>query len=488
MPLVLSADALSSVLLRLTAKQLCAVSLTCQELHTAARDALDAPRLAERKRWAALGAALLRACETGEAWFHDQYAPDDPELRSMLEDFEARHWCRNESRSIRCGGGRGAHLEHGARPLQVGMRVCFELSSGAGWGQGIVKALPSDEMAEVATEQAADVTLGAEHVCALWPAKADLAAGVRAIQDWDPRAFAYIMMRQTIHSEMDLLLVAEYDLTIEQTDEGKQILRRVDEPVLVTLLEAVGEWDDDISLNGLSRWFAESMETTLCHMDTTRPEQVMATVFQCFETLSDKSSAKIFSLFYGRGTSSVAWHLAQADSHKKRYESDSVQWLTQRNVLALLLRTHSDGGMFAEFIGGLLHECLKTADEVAVLVDTLWVLHDDHAREQLDTDSQSDSDHVSCELSMEEAGWIVSEVCPPARGCSRHWHTLLPQPHPCWQVIGRNLQLEVTVLDSVAAQLEALQERLSAGEAMWQERASNFLGAVFDYDLSPDDT
>jgi len=98
-----------------------------------------------------------------------------------------------------------------------------------------------------------------------------------------------------------------------------------------------------------------------------------------------------------------------------------------------------------------------------VLVDTLWVLHDDHAREQLDTDSQSDSDHVSCELSMEEAGWIVSEV------------------------IGRNLQLEVTVLDSVAAQLEALQERLSAGEAMWQERASNFLGAVFDYDLSPDD-
>lgn len=84
----LTADELSSVLQSLSAKQLTAVSNTSHELRTAARRALNAPRFAERKRWAALGEGLLRVCQ------HSGHCipTEAPELVA----FEEKYWRRSE--------------------------------------------------------------------------------------------------------------------------------------------------------------------------------------------------------------------------------------------------------------------------------------------------------------------------------------------------------------------------------------------------------
>ena len=84
---MLTTDELSSVLQNLSAKQLFAVSNTSHELRTAAREALDAPRFAERKRWAALGERLLRVCQDS-----GHSIRTDPELVA----FEEKYWRRSE--------------------------------------------------------------------------------------------------------------------------------------------------------------------------------------------------------------------------------------------------------------------------------------------------------------------------------------------------------------------------------------------------------
>ena len=84
----LTTDELSSVLQHLSAKQLFAVSNTSHELRTAARQALNAPRFAERKRWAPLGKRLLRVCQHSGRCI----LTEAPELVA----FEEKYWRRTE--------------------------------------------------------------------------------------------------------------------------------------------------------------------------------------------------------------------------------------------------------------------------------------------------------------------------------------------------------------------------------------------------------
>lgn len=178
----LTADELSSVLHCLSAKQLTAVKATSRELRMAARRALNAPRFTERKRWAALGAGLIRVSEQG---------CNDASVRTALDEFEAKYWRRSE------------------RPLDFGFGLTFIETDASAWasvsavGGGYIKAVaPSRCVVRMTGPMEVDcqhvVPRWLTHVLPMWPAPAELEAGMHAMQDWDPRAFSYVMMRQTV--------------------------------------------------------------------------------------------------------------------------------------------------------------------------------------------------------------------------------------------------------------------------------------------------
>ena len=84
----LTSDELSTVLENLSAKQLFSLSNTSRELRVAARQALNAPRFAERKRWASLGERLLKECQHNG----HRIVTEAPELVA----FEEKYWRRSE--------------------------------------------------------------------------------------------------------------------------------------------------------------------------------------------------------------------------------------------------------------------------------------------------------------------------------------------------------------------------------------------------------
>ena len=84
----LTSDELSTVLENLSAKQLFSLSNTSRELRVAARQALNAPRFAERKRWASLGERLLKVCQHNG----HRIVTEAPELVA----FEEMYWRRSE--------------------------------------------------------------------------------------------------------------------------------------------------------------------------------------------------------------------------------------------------------------------------------------------------------------------------------------------------------------------------------------------------------
>ena len=95
----LSADALTSVLMHCTVKQLCTVKVTCRELCVAARSALKASRFAERKKWAALGEQFLNAAFTLGEMQEPLWETFAPGFTLQLEAFEARYWGHDAERA-----------------------------------------------------------------------------------------------------------------------------------------------------------------------------------------------------------------------------------------------------------------------------------------------------------------------------------------------------------------------------------------------------
>ena len=249
----LTTDELSSVLQHLSAKQLFAVSNTSHELRTAARQALNAPRFAERKRWAPLGKRLLRVCQHSGRCI----LTEAPELVA----FEEKYWRRTEQ------PGAGLWVPYDFTERDASPRAEASAASVSAVGRGYLRAVtPSrcvvrmtgpmeDDCQHVVPRCVCPLALPDRklhmphaqrthahrahsqrtpgiplllqtcdliaprwlaHVLPMWPAgaEAELEAGMHAMQDWHPRAFAYVLMRQT---------VMRYFARYANTDAGRTV-------------------------------------------------------------------------------------------------------------------------------------------------------------------------------------------------------------------------------------------------------------------------
>lgn len=285
-------DALEAMMERLSVKTIRSIMPVCKIICTAARHALSAERYRERKGAALTGAKLSRAMQRtcrrlgasdeNVLWFThlpiDKFLLPKYGLSDLFEHFF------NVPRDF-------TEIDVNDRPLTVGMAVVVLGEDGApmthdhdedddfsvegvdGFVFGFVKAIDADtrhfevQYQRLPSRETASLSLPATRIRPRWPSAAALSAGVCALQDWHPSAFAHLMLCLTRRdSEHDCLFEQEQRpwfetgaTMIRDGEECKQI-RMADTPALETILSAVGNsWDDDISLDGVSQWFAGAL-------------------------------------------------------------------------------------------------------------------------------------------------------------------------------------------------------------------------------------
>ena len=179
----LTSDEFDMILGACTAKTLVSVKATSSDFCASARRALDSPRFADRKEAAALGAELLKAKDT--EWFARGEAPKNSarsrRLTQLHESFMSKYWSRD-------------------RELEAGMRVAEVDENGMTFpGRGVVQAIHEDERVDILIEYEDNVVnVARSQLMQLWPTESSLRGCMLAMQDWDPRVFAYMLLNLTI--------------------------------------------------------------------------------------------------------------------------------------------------------------------------------------------------------------------------------------------------------------------------------------------------
>ena len=346
-----------------TAKQLVAVQATCHDFRAAARDALDKHRFQERKESAALGALLLAACE--EDWFREGYHP--PPGSEFCQDFvhlfsqlKNRYWSTYK-RDVAVG-----------TFVQTRPRL-IEDPEDVQWGY--VRAVHEDGTCDLdcdPDDEEEGVNLNVR-VRPVWPAPSCMRSGMLAIQDWDPRAFAYFMYKQSDPEEGDLslnLLLTDVKESYmdptrlpEDASGGSYLLRACEGPPPPILFKAVCEWDSDVSYDGLSRWLALMYRCLYAstYDATGAADEILNVMFDVIDTMPVEAAARLFDLVWSVDEPGSVWKHAGA-TLEKDYVIESILARVQ---------IQARDGLGSDHLGQVLHSCQTTPDDMAALIGAL---------------------------------------------------------------------------------------------------------------------
>lgn len=358
MPLVwLPTDLRESVLDICTAKELVAVQATCHDFRAHARAALDKPRFQERKEAAALG--VLLAESSAADWFRQgSRPPNSSKLHARLGQMINRYWSTE-------------------REVAVGMFVVTLDMRLVGW----VHKVHEDGTCDVVPIDDEDEAFN-EHVRAIWPAPASMRSGMLAIQDWDPRAFAYFMFQLSAPDEAMPAAVLDTNLLLtdivkdacldlgppEGVTDGSSLLMTCEVPPPQLLFAAVCEWDSDVSFDGLSGWLARIYRrlesfwrfgSPVKHWEQAADE-ILKKIFNVIGTMPVEPAARLFNLVHGDYEGSVWTHPdVTLDGDDIALEEEIVDipkfYVLERLLQAIIPPTDE---LDVAHVGQVLHLCL----------------------------------------------------------------------------------------------------------------------------------
>ena len=392
-----------------TVQELAKLKATSKVLGASARRALGAPRFQERRRLAPLGAALLRAHQEGAEWFKEARSPSRctwawADVRQQVDELLSTSAWSSEGRELTVGMWVRAH----SWSNQLGQRAFHE-----GLLHRVDRVESTCEVLEFAgvvflhedDEELVKRTYPLSEVKPLFPA--DLAAGVLAIQDWHPRAFAYLMLRFDRENDLNVGRAERpLDQVLAVDLEGSLDAGiTVEESALEVILTAVGNWEPDVNPKGLAQWLGATLKLrqdgVQYHFTGSFPEDIqlknafrlMDRLFERDITLSEEGWVRIFCTFH----SGLVWQACRdgmdaahgelpyngtvCDLHKKFLEhflSMGLMWDDNARLERILLRSlrwcadpmsafHCEGN----WLGGPGWPTRDT-DESRTVVRTLW--------------------------------------------------------------------------------------------------------------------